>query len=81
MAELESLNTGGMCGKQRAITYFLFKKYINLRFIYFLSGLAYASGLAATLNIVHLLKAGDTIVCTDDVYGGEPSQVPVFARS
>ncbi|XP_060629704.2 cystathionine gamma-lyase [Anolis sagrei] len=32
--------------------------------------LAYASGLAATLNIAHLLKAGDTIVCTDDVYGG-----------
>ncbi|XP_060087999.1 cystathionine gamma-lyase [Heteronotia binoei] len=32
--------------------------------------LAFASGLAATLNIAHLLKAGDTIVCTDDVYGG-----------
>nr|XP_003225882.1 PREDICTED: cystathionine gamma-lyase [Anolis carolinensis] len=32
--------------------------------------LAYASGLAATLNIAHLLKAGDNIVCTDDVYGG-----------
>lgn len=32
--------------------------------------LAYASGLAATLNIVHMLKAGDTIICTDDVYGG-----------
>nr|XP_009935694.1 PREDICTED: cystathionine gamma-lyase [Opisthocomus hoazin] len=32
--------------------------------------LAYASGLAATLNITHLLKAGDTIVCMDDVYGG-----------
>ncbi|XP_077189482.1 cystathionine gamma-lyase [Paroedura picta] len=32
--------------------------------------LAFASGLAATLNIVHLLKAGDTIVCSDDVYGG-----------
>ncbi|XP_032073968.1 cystathionine gamma-lyase [Thamnophis elegans] len=32
--------------------------------------LAYASGLAATLNIAHLLKAGDTVICTDDVYGG-----------
>ncbi|XP_054835553.1 cystathionine gamma-lyase-like [Eublepharis macularius] len=32
--------------------------------------LAFASGLAATLNIVHLLKTGDTIICTDDVYGG-----------
>ncbi|KAM8805731.1 cystathionine gamma-lyase-like [Eudromia elegans] len=32
--------------------------------------LAYASGLAATVNITHLLKAGDTIICTDDVYGG-----------
>ncbi|NXU50256.1 CGL lyase, partial [Turnix velox] len=32
--------------------------------------LAFASGLAATLNIIHLLKAGDTIVCMDDVYGG-----------
>ncbi|CAI9546997.1 unnamed protein product [Staurois parvus] len=32
--------------------------------------LAYASGLAATLNVVHLLKAGDQIICTSDVYGG-----------
>ncbi|KAM5148186.1 cystathionine gamma-lyase [Mantella aurantiaca] len=32
--------------------------------------LAFASGLAATLNIVHLLKAGDHIICTSDVYGG-----------
>lgn len=32
--------------------------------------LAYASGLAATLNIAHLLKAGDEIICTNDVYGG-----------
>ncbi|KAK2540570.1 Cth [Columba guinea] len=32
--------------------------------------LAYASGLAATLNITHLLKAGDMIICMDDVYGG-----------
>ncbi|OXB66604.1 hypothetical protein ASZ78_013863 [Callipepla squamata] len=32
--------------------------------------LAYASGLAATVNVTHLLKAGDTIICMDDVYGG-----------
>nr|XP_020650917.1 cystathionine gamma-lyase-like isoform X1 [Pogona vitticeps]XP_020650918.1 cystathionine gamma-lyase-like isoform X1 [Pogona vitticeps]XP_020650919.1 cystathionine gamma-lyase-like isoform X1 [Pogona vitticeps]XP_020650921.1 cystathionine gamma-lyase-like isoform X2 [Pogona vitticeps] len=32
--------------------------------------LAYASGTAATLNIAHLLKAGDTVICTVDVYGG-----------
>ncbi|XP_030061884.1 cystathionine gamma-lyase [Microcaecilia unicolor] len=32
--------------------------------------LAYASGLAATVNIAHLLKAGDHIICTSDVYGG-----------
>uniref|UniRef100_A0A8D2D9W2 Cystathionine gamma-lyase n=1 Tax=Sciurus vulgaris TaxID=55149 RepID=A0A8D2D9W2_SCIVU len=32
--------------------------------------LAFASGLAATLTITHLLKAGDQIICMDDVYGG-----------
>ncbi|NXB60129.1 CGL lyase, partial [Struthidea cinerea] len=32
--------------------------------------LAYSSGLGALLNICHLLKAGDTIICMDDVYGG-----------
>ncbi|CAH2311016.1 cystathionine gamma-lyase [Pelobates cultripes] len=32
--------------------------------------LAYASGLAATLNVAHLLKSGDQIICTSDVYGG-----------
>ncbi|CAG5864360.1 cystathionine gamma-lyase [Menidia menidia] len=32
--------------------------------------LAVASGLAATVTITHLLKAGDGIVCMDDVYGG-----------
>lgn len=35
------------------------------------AGLALASGLAATVTITHLLKAGDGIVCMDDVYGGE----------
>uniref|UniRef100_A0A2K5RA85 Cystathionine gamma-lyase n=1 Tax=Cebus imitator TaxID=2715852 RepID=A0A2K5RA85_CEBIM len=32
--------------------------------------LAFASGLAATVTITHLLKAGDQIICMDDVYGG-----------
>ncbi|XP_004679174.1 PREDICTED: cystathionine gamma-lyase [Condylura cristata] len=32
--------------------------------------LAFASGLAATMTITHLLKAGDQIICMDDVYGG-----------
>ncbi|XP_022071455.1 cystathionine gamma-lyase isoform X4 [Acanthochromis polyacanthus] len=32
--------------------------------------LALASGLAATVTITHMLKAGDGIVCMDDVYGG-----------
>jgi cystathionine gamma-lyase len=33
-------------------------------------GLAYASGLAATDNLMHLLDAGDHVVVGDDVYGG-----------
>lgn len=32
--------------------------------------LAFASGLAATVTITHLLKAGDQIISMDDVYGG-----------
>uniref|UniRef100_A0A8U8AS88 Cystathionine gamma-lyase n=1 Tax=Geospiza parvula TaxID=87175 RepID=A0A8U8AS88_GEOPR len=32
--------------------------------------LAYSSGLAAILNICHLLKTGDSIICMDEVYGG-----------
>uniref|UniRef100_A0A9L0R180 Cystathionine gamma-lyase n=1 Tax=Equus caballus TaxID=9796 RepID=A0A9L0R180_HORSE len=32
--------------------------------------LAFASGLAATVTITHLLKAGDHIICMDDGYGG-----------
>lgn len=40
--------------------------------VFFLpTGLALASGLAATVTITHMLKAGDGIVCMDDVYGGE----------
>jgi cystathionine gamma-lyase len=33
-------------------------------------GFAYASGLAATDNLIHLLNAGDHVVVSDDVYGG-----------
>jgi cystathionine gamma-lyase len=33
-------------------------------------GLAFASGLAATDAILHLLSAGDHVLHTDDVYGG-----------
>lgn len=30
----------------------------------------FASGCAATTTVLHLLKAGDHVVCSDDVYGG-----------
>ncbi len=33
-------------------------------------GLAFGSGLAATDALLHLLDAGDHVVCSDDVYGG-----------
>jgi cystathionine gamma-lyase len=33
-------------------------------------GLCFASGLAATDAILHLLEAGDHVLCSDDVYGG-----------
>jgi cystathionine gamma-lyase len=33
-------------------------------------GLAFASGCAATTTIIHMLKAGDHVICSDDVYGG-----------
>ncbi|NP_001297162.1 cystathionine gamma-lyase [Heterocephalus glaber] len=32
--------------------------------------LAFASGLAATVTVTHLLKAGDEVICMDDVYAG-----------
>ena len=35
-----------------------------------LPGLTFASGLAASTAIVHLLSAGDHIVSMDDLYGG-----------
>jgi cystathionine gamma-synthase len=33
-------------------------------------GIAYASGLAATANLFHLLDPGDGLLISDDVYGG-----------
>lgn len=33
-------------------------------------GFAFASGLAASTTVMHLFKAGDHIICGDDVYGG-----------
>jgi cystathionine gamma-lyase len=33
-------------------------------------GFAYASGLAATTNLLHLLQAGDHVVASDNMYGG-----------
>ncbi len=33
-------------------------------------GLAFASGCAATTTIVQMLKQGDHLICSDDVYGG-----------
>jgi cystathionine gamma-lyase len=33
-------------------------------------GLAFGSGMAATNTVMNLLKAGDHVVCGDDVYGG-----------
>src|SRR5436309_4254843 len=33
-------------------------------------GIAFASGLAATTTIMHLVNPGDRVVCVNDVYGG-----------
>src|SRR5437870_9894323 len=33
-------------------------------------GLAFASGLAASTTVMHLLAAGDHVVAADDLYGG-----------
>lgn len=33
-------------------------------------GLCYASGLAATDNVMKLLQPGDEVICTNDLYGG-----------
>jgi cystathionine gamma-lyase len=37
-------------------------------------GLAFASGSAATDTVIHMLQAGDRVVCMDDVYGGTQRQ-------
>jgi cystathionine gamma-lyase/cystathionine beta-lyase len=34
------------------------------------AGFAFATGMAAETTVIHLLKAGDHVVCGDDVYGG-----------
>ena len=34
------------------------------------AGFAFATGMAAETTVIHLLKAGDHIISTDDVYGG-----------
>ena len=34
------------------------------------AGFAFASGLATSTSIVHMLNAGDHIVSMDDLYGG-----------
>ena len=34
------------------------------------AGFAFATGMAAEATVMHLLKAGDHIICGDDVYGG-----------
>ena len=33
-------------------------------------GVAFASGMATTNNCMYLLKSGDEVLCSDDVYGG-----------
>jgi cystathionine gamma-lyase len=45
-------------------------------------GLAFASGSAGLATVVHLLDAGDHVICGDDVYGGTFRVLDkVFARS
>src|SRR3970282_2576158 len=34
-------------------------------------GLAFASGMAAIANVLTLLRAGDHVVASDDLYGGD----------
>jgi len=34
------------------------------------AGFAFATGMAAETTVMHLLKAGDHVICGDDVYGG-----------
>lgn len=51
----------------QASRYWVIRRCVDI----FPAALALASGLAATVTITHMLKAGDGIVCMDDVYGGE----------
>lgn len=44
----------------------IFELYFHLS-----TGMAFASGLATTMTIAHLLKSGDGIICMNDVYGGK----------
>ncbi|MFT7581620.1 MAG: cystathionine gamma-lyase [Myxococcota bacterium] len=45
-------------------------------------GLAFASGSAAAATIMHMLEAGDHVICGDDVYGGTFRQFDkVWTRS
>lgn len=34
------------------------------------AGFAFPSGMAAVTTVIHLLSAGDHVVCADDIYGG-----------
>lgn len=34
------------------------------------AGFAFATGMAASTTVIHLLKAGDHVICCDDIYGG-----------
>ena len=34
------------------------------------TAIAFASGMAATSAVIHLLSTGDHVICIDDVYGG-----------
>ncbi len=34
------------------------------------AGFAFATGMAAEATVIHLLEAGDHVICGDDVYGG-----------
>lgn len=34
------------------------------------AGFAFATGMAAETTVIHLLQAGDHVICGDDVYGG-----------
>ena len=34
------------------------------------AAIAFASGMAATSAVIHLLSTGDHVICIDDVYGG-----------